>query len=115
MASRQGLNLPGEAAALPSVTEQDREHGRTGERTGVDIIWRVVRPPGRRHHPVARAHAAPAVSGEDREAAGRHAAGGDPAGHRRVMVARGDLGVEMSRGGAGVQKRVIARPARWRR
>ena len=38
VASRQGLNIPGETAALPSVPEEDFEHVRTGERIGVDII-----------------------------------------------------------------------------
>jgi pyruvate kinase len=38
VASRQGLNIPGETAALPSVPEEDLEHVRTGERIGVDIV-----------------------------------------------------------------------------
>src|SRR3954454_10678304 len=38
VASRQGLNIPGETAALPAVPEEDLEHVRTGERIGVDII-----------------------------------------------------------------------------
>ena len=38
VASRQGLNIPGETAALPSVPEEDLEHVRTGERIGVDLV-----------------------------------------------------------------------------
>ena len=38
VASRQGLNLPGEAATLPSVPEADLEHLQAGERMGVDMI-----------------------------------------------------------------------------
>jgi pyruvate kinase len=38
VASRQGLNIPGETAALPAVPEEDLEHVRTGERIGVDIV-----------------------------------------------------------------------------
>jgi pyruvate kinase len=38
VASRQGLNIPGETAALPAVPDEDLEHVRTGERIGVDII-----------------------------------------------------------------------------
>src|SRR3712207_106735 len=37
VASRQGLNIPGEAAALPSVPEEDLTHVQTGERIGVDL------------------------------------------------------------------------------
>src|SRR6201991_2419812 len=36
--SRQGLNIPGETAALPSVPDEDLEHVRTGEPIGVDIV-----------------------------------------------------------------------------
>ncbi len=38
VASRQGLNIPGEAAALPAVPEEDLEHVRTGEEIGVDLV-----------------------------------------------------------------------------
>src|SRR5919199_3826782 len=38
VASRQGLNIPGETAGLPSVPEADLDHVRTGERIGVDLI-----------------------------------------------------------------------------
>jgi len=38
VASRQGLNIPGEAASLPSVPEEDLAHVRTGEEIGVDLV-----------------------------------------------------------------------------
>src|SRR5688500_379075 len=38
VASRQGLNIPGETAALPSVPEQDLKHLETGEKIGVDLV-----------------------------------------------------------------------------
>ena len=38
VASRQGLNIPGETAALPSVPEEDITHVQTGEKIGVDLI-----------------------------------------------------------------------------
>src|SRR4051812_6271579 len=38
VASRQGLNIPGEAAALPAVPQEDLEHVATGERIGVDLV-----------------------------------------------------------------------------
>jgi pyruvate kinase len=38
VASRQGLNIPGETAALPSVPEEDLKHLRTGEQIGVDLV-----------------------------------------------------------------------------
>src|SRR3954462_5572248 len=38
VASRQGLNIPGETAALPAVPKADLEDVRTGEQIGVDLI-----------------------------------------------------------------------------
>jgi pyruvate kinase len=38
VASRQGLNIPGETAALPSVPEEDITHVQTGEKIGVDLV-----------------------------------------------------------------------------
>jgi pyruvate kinase len=38
VASRQGLNIPGETAALPSVPEEDLEHVHVGEQIGVDLV-----------------------------------------------------------------------------
>src|SRR5918997_508141 len=38
VASRQGLNIPGETAALPSLPEEDITHVATGEKIGVDLV-----------------------------------------------------------------------------
>jgi pyruvate kinase len=38
VASRQGLNIPGETASLPSVPEEDLKHLMTGEQIGVDLV-----------------------------------------------------------------------------
>jgi len=38
VASRQGLNIPGETEALPSVPEEDFAHLATGEKIGVDLV-----------------------------------------------------------------------------
>jgi pyruvate kinase len=38
VASRQGLNIPGETASLPSVPEEDLRHLETGEKIGVDLV-----------------------------------------------------------------------------
>jgi len=38
VASRQGLNIPGETAALPSVPDEDLGHLATGEQIGVDLV-----------------------------------------------------------------------------
>jgi pyruvate kinase len=36
--SRQGFNIPGEAAGLPSVSDADLDHLKTGEKIGVDMV-----------------------------------------------------------------------------
>jgi pyruvate kinase len=38
VASRQGLNIPGEAASLPAVPQEDLEHLAVGEKIGVDLV-----------------------------------------------------------------------------
>ena len=38
VSSRQGLNIPGELAALPAVAEADMEKLRFGESIGVDLV-----------------------------------------------------------------------------
>ena len=86
VASRQGLNIPGEAAALPSrprggpQARADRREDRRRPRRA------LVRPPRRGHHVPAQAHAA-AADRQDREAAGRPARGGDRA-RRRLRDGR---------------------------
>ncbi|HEX2103597.1 MAG TPA: pyruvate kinase [Solirubrobacteraceae bacterium] len=94
VASRQGLNIPGEATDLPAVPEEDLEHLRAGAQIGVDLVaLSFVRRPEdvlfvREHtrtplivkvekpQAVERAEAILKVSD-------------------CVMVARGDLGIEL--------------------
>jgi pyruvate kinase len=94
VASRQGLNIPGETTDLPAVPEEDLEHLRVGQQIGVDLVaLSFVRRPEdvtfvRQHtrtplivkiekpQAVARAEAILKVSD-------------------CVMVARGDLGIEL--------------------
>src|SRR5919199_1600118 len=94
VASRQGLNIPGETTDLPAVPEEDLEHLRVGMKIGVDLVaLSFVRRPEdvtfvRQHtrtplivkiekpQAVDRAEAILKVSD-------------------CVMVARGDLGIEL--------------------
>ncbi len=94
VASRQGLNIPGPADMLPSVPEEDFAHLEAGNRIGVDLVaLSFVRRPEdvltvREHtrvpliakieKPQAVANAAEIVRVSD-----------------CVMVARGDLGIEL--------------------
>jgi pyruvate kinase len=108
VSSRQGLNVPGELAALPTVGEEDLELLRFGESIGVDIVaLSFVRRPEdvaevRKHTRVpliAKIEKPQAV--ENAEAI-IHAAD-------CVMVARGDLGIELQiEEVPHVQKRIIA-------
>jgi pyruvate kinase len=108
VASRQGLNVPGSTAGLPAVPADDLEMLEFGERIGVDAVAlsfvrnaddvRTVR--GHTRLPlVAKIEKPEAV--EDIEAV-VHAAD-------VVMVARGDLGIELPIEDVPlVQKRVLA-------
>jgi pyruvate kinase len=94
VASRQGLNIPGEAAALPSVPEEDLDHMRTGERIGVDLIALSF---VRRAEDVTflRKHTRlPLVAKIEKPQAVQRAEEIVRAADC-VMVARGDLGIEM--------------------
>ena len=94
VSSRQGLNVPGELAALPAVAEDDMEKLRFGESIGVDLVaLSFVRRPEEitdlREHTgiplIAKIEKPQAVENLDAIA---HAAD-------CLMVARGDLGIEM--------------------
>ena len=94
VASRQGLNIPGETAALPAVPEEDLEHVRTGERIGVDIVAlsfvrRAEEVTELRKHTrlplVAKIEKPQAVMRAEEIVRAADC----------VMVARGDLGIEM--------------------
>jgi pyruvate kinase len=94
LTGRQGMNLPGETAELPSVPEEDLDHLRIGMEIGVDLVaLSFVRRPEDvlfvREHTraplIAKIEKPQAV--ERAEAILRVA--------DCVMVARGDLGIEL--------------------
>jgi pyruvate kinase len=108
LASRQGLNLPGNTRGLPSVPHEDLELLRFGESIGVDLVaLSFVREPSditevRRHTRtplIAKIEKPQAV--EQAEEIIRAA--------DCVMVARGDLGIELPIEEVPVvQKRLLA-------
>ncbi|MEA2124511.1 MAG: pyruvate kinase [Solirubrobacteraceae bacterium] len=108
VASRQGVNLPGEVTDLPSVPEEDLAHLVTGERIGVDLVAlsfvrRAEEITELRQHTrlplIAKIEKPQAVERIEEIV---HAAD-------CVMVARGDLGIELRIEEVPlVQKRVIA-------
>jgi pyruvate kinase len=108
VASRQGLNIPGEAAALPSVPEEDLAHVRTGEQIGVDLVALSF---VRRAEDVTflRKHTRlPLIAKIEKPQAVQRAEEIVRAADC-VMVARGDLGIEMRIEEVPiVQKQVIA-------
>jgi len=94
VASRQGLNIPGEAAALPSVPEEDLGHVRTGEEIGVDLVALSF---VRRAEDITflRKHTRlPLIAKIEKPQAVQRAEEIVRAADC-VMVARGDLGIEM--------------------
>jgi pyruvate kinase len=94
VASRQGLNIPGEAATLPAVPEEDLEHLRTGEKIGVDLVALSF---VRRAEDVefVRGHTRlPLIAKIEKPQAVQRAEEIVRAADC-VMVARGDLGIEM--------------------
>jgi pyruvate kinase len=108
VASRQGLNIPGETAALPSVPEEDLKHVATGERIGVDLVALSF---VRRAEDVTtlRKHTRlPLIAKIEKPQAVQRAEEIVRAADC-VMVARGDLGIEMRIEDVPiVQKQVIA-------
>ncbi len=108
VASRQGLNIPGEAASLPSVPEEDLVHVRTGEQIGVDLVALSF---VRRAEDVTflRKHTRlPLIAKIEKPQAVQRAEEIVRAADC-VMVARGDLGIEMRIEEVPiVQKQVIA-------
>ena len=108
LASRQGLNLPGNTRGLPSVPHEDLELLRFGESIGVDLVaLSFVREPSditevRKHTRIpliAKIEKPQAVA--DAEEIIRAA--------DCVMVARGDLGIELPIEDVPVvQKRLLA-------
>ncbi len=94
VASRQGLNIPGEAATLPSVPKEDLDHLAVGEKIGVDLVaLSFVRKASEIEE--VRAHTRlPLVAKIEKPQAVARAEEIVRAADC-VMVARGDLGIEM--------------------
>ena len=106
--SRQGLNIPGEAAALPSVSEADLDHLRTGDRIGVDMVAVSF---VRRAEDVSslRGHTKLPLIAKIEKPQGVQRAEEILRACDCVMVARGDLGIEMDLEEVPmVQKRLLA-------
>lgn len=112
VSSRQGLNVPGELAALPAVADEDLERLRFGETIGVDLVaLSFVRRPEEisdlRAHTdtplIAKIEKPQAVDNLEAITAAADC----------LMVARGDLGIELKIEDVPlVQKRIIGQ-AGW--
>jgi pyruvate kinase len=120
LAENQGINLPGAALSIPALTEKDREDLEFGLEHGVDIVAlsfvrsaadlrgakRLISERGGNIPVIAKLEKPQAL--EQLEEIFEAADG--------VMVARGDLGVEMPPEKVPViQKHVIRRSANWRK
>ncbi len=92
--SRQGFNIPGEAAGLPSVSEADLDHLKTGEKIGVDMVAVSF---VRRADDVTmlREHTRLPLIAKIEKPQGVERAEEILRASDCVMVARGDLGIEM--------------------
>jgi len=108
VASRQGLNIPGEAATLPAVPEEDLEHLRTGEQIGVDLVALSFVRKADDVHFVRKHTRLPLIAKIEKPQAVQRAEEIVRAADC-VMVARGDLGIEMRIEEVPiVQKQIIA-------
>ena len=94
VASRQGLNIPGETAALPSVPEEDFRHLETGERIGVDMVALSFVRRADDIDEVRKHTRLPLIAKIEKPQAVQRAEEIVRAADC-VMVARGDLGIEM--------------------
>jgi pyruvate kinase len=120
LGENQGINLPGAALSIPALTEKDRKDLEFGLEQGVDMVaLSFVRSASdvREVKEIIAAHQqnVPVIAKLEKPQALDHleeileAADG-------VMVARGDLGVEMPPEKVPViQKHVIRRAAEWRK
>jgi pyruvate kinase len=94
VASRQGLNIPGETTDLPAVPEEDLEHLRVGQQIGVDLVaLSFVRRPQDVTSVREHTRTPLIVKIEKPQAVERCEAILKVA--DCVMVARGDLGIEL--------------------
>jgi pyruvate kinase len=118
--SRQGINLPGVKLSVPAISVTDHQHAQWAAQAGVDFIGQsFVRSPDevRTLRDILRScgsHARVVAKIEKREALERLDQIVAEAG--AVMVARGDLGVEIDVAQMPIeQKRIIAACRRHRR
>ena len=116
----QGINLPGVALSIPALTAKDRADLEFGLKSGVDMVALSFVRSGADVGTVKQIIAARGQRRSGDRQAGK-AAGAEEAGRNfrdsdGVMVARGDLGVEMPAEKVPViQKYVIRRAADWRK
>ena len=120
LGEHKGINLPGVALSIPALTEKDRKDLEFGLEHGIDVVaLSFVRTAADvtavKQIVAARGSDVPVIAKLEKPQAIDHleeileAADG-------VMVARGDLGVEMAPEKVPViQKHVIRRAAAWRR
>jgi pyruvate kinase len=94
VASRQGLNIPGETAALPSVPEEDLAHLHAGERIGVDLVALSFVRRAEDVTSVRKHTRLPLIAKIEKPQAVQRAEEIVRAADC-VMVARGDLGIEL--------------------
>jgi pyruvate kinase len=122
LGEHKGINLPGASVNVPSLTEKDQEDIEFGVKHGVDMIAvsfvrtaddvrvakRFIRERGSDAWVIAKLEKPQAVDESNLEEILDVSDG--------VMVARGDLGVEMPPEKVPViQKRVVRRAADWRK
>ncbi len=120
LGEHQGINLPGVALSIPALTEKDRKDLEFGLKHGVDAVALSFVRTGEdvrtvKHITANHTSDIPVIAKLEKPQAIDHleeileAADG-------VMVARGDLGVEMAPEKVPViQKHIIQRAAEWRR
>src|SRR5262245_39257067 len=122
LGEHKGINLPGTLVRVPSLTEKDRKDLEFGIKHGVDmvaasfirnaddvrVVKRVVEDRGSSAWVIAKLEKPQAIEETNLEEILDVADG--------VMVARGDLGVEMPQEKVPIiQKQVIHRAAEWRK
>ena len=108
VSSRQGLNVPGELATLPSMPEEDLEMLRFGESIGVDMVALSFVRREEDVSEVRRHTRSPLIAKIEKRGAVENA---ESIMHAAdcVMVARGDLGIELRIEEVPlVQKQIIA-------
>lgn len=94
LASRQGLNVPGEAAALPAVGHADIELLREGERMGIDLVALSFVRSADDVEALRKKTRLPLISKIEKPQAVDNA-DAIIAASDLIMVARGDLGIEL--------------------